>query len=224
MVVEENPERCRHWCDLLSRHGLSVHAAPSAVLAMAAFPRQHPSVILTGPNQTDATTLVEQLRATGAHVPIIPLRPDLSDEEFLAEVDWWLNGSPAPSGQRRRLVLLVDDDARSRDILKVFLELKGLDVVTAGSGEEGLRYLEDVVPSAIVLDILMPGMGGLDMLKRLRATHPSLPVILISHMDDEEARQQAMTLRVNAYLVKPFEFDCLEELLNQLARGAGGGG
>lgn len=222
MVVEENPERCRHWCDLLTRHGLSVHAAPSPVLAIAAFTRQRPGVILAGSNQTDAAALIQQIRAVDAHVPIIPLTPDLSDEQLLNEVDCWMADPPASSVRRARpSVLLVDDEARSRDILKVFLELKGLEVVTADSGEEALAQVARLAPAAVILDVLMPGMNGLNTLKRIRILHPNLPVIIISQLDDEEIHREAVTLGAHDYLIKPFDFDQLKELILEALNGRG---
>jgi DNA-binding response OmpR family regulator len=114
---------------------------------------------------------------------------------------------------RRGEILLVDDDARFRDILKEFLELKGFSVFAAGTGEEALGCLAEHAPAVVLLDLKMPGMDGVLTLKHIRMRKPNLPVIIVTNSDEEHARQEAVVLGSNDYLLKPFNFDHLETIL-----------
>ena len=119
----------------------------------------------------------------------------------------------AQASERRGSILLVDDEARLRSLLKEFLELNQFEVTTAGSGEEALAQLARAAPEAVLLDIVMPGMDGLSTLKHIRISHPNLPVILISHLDEDDKRQEAVILGANDYLLKPVNFEHLKTLL-----------
>ena len=121
------------------------------------------------------------------------------------------NGSPPTQHPGR--ILLVDDDPKFRQILQSFLELKGFRVITAGSGEDALDQLTHCDPRVVLLDMKMPGMDGLLTLKHLRISHPNLPVIFVTQMDEEERINEAGVLGVNDYLIKPFSFEALEAIL-----------
>ena len=79
-------------------------------------------------------------------------------------------------------VLIVDDDARLRELLRVNLEYDGMTVVEASTAEEGLRALESDPPDLVMLDVMMPGIDGWEMLRRMRERHgiESLPVMMFS--------------------------------------------
>ena len=111
-------------------------------------------------------------------------------------------------------ILLVDDDHKWRKILQEFLELKGFTVIMADSGEEALERLARAAPRVVLLDVKLPGMDGLLTLKHIRASHPNLPVIFITHMDEEQIMKEAGILGVNDYLIKPFNFEQLEAVLS----------
>ena len=117
--------------------------------------------------------------------------------------------STAPTGT----ILLVDDDGKFRRLLQDFLELKGYRVATASTGEELLELLPHVSPAVVLLDIMLPGMDGILALKHLRVLHPSLPVIFITNVDTDHAKEEAITLGSNDYLLKPFNFEYLETIL-----------
>ena len=112
-------------------------------------------------------------------------------------------------------VLLIDDEERMRIIMQNLLELNGFTVFTACSGEEGLTRLDQRRPDAVILDVRMPGMDGLVVLKKIRETLPELPVILVTHVDEEATREEAMRLGATAYVTKPFNFDGLKQALRQ---------
>lgn len=110
-------------------------------------------------------------------------------------------------------ILLVDDQPRFRMILKEFLQFNGFRVTTAASGEEAIDYLTRARPKVVLLDIRMQGMDGLSTLRHIRVQHPNLPVIIITQLDEEQARAEALALCSYEYLVKPFSFEHLKTVL-----------
>jgi two-component system KDP operon response regulator KdpE len=99
-------------------------------------------------------------------------------------------------------LLIVDDESRILRFLQLKLKLSGFDVVTATSGEEALRLIESAGPELVVLDILMPGTDGFEVLRRLRA-FSNVPVIATSAKLGNE--EPARSLGASDYLAKPFD-------------------
>jgi len=110
-------------------------------------------------------------------------------------------------------ILLVDDDPKFQQIMREFLELKGFRVIIASSGQEAMRCLTRSDPRVVLLDMKMPGMDGLLTLKRIRVSHPTVPVIFVTQSDEEEFIGEARLLGVNDCLLKPFSFEALEAIL-----------
>src|SRR5215510_4472691 len=77
-------------------------------------------------------------------------------------------------------ILVIDDEAAIRDSLKMTLEYEGYEFLGAATGQEGLTLAERESPDLVILDVKMPGMDGLEVLDRLRATADSLPVVVVS--------------------------------------------
>ena len=105
---------------------------------------------------------------------------------------------------KRPLVLVVDDEQRILTFTAAKLRACGYDVITAANGEDALKLATSDKPDAMVLDIVLPGMSGFEVLRKLRATS-SLPVILVSawgYTGDEAASTGATD-----YLAKPFDPD-----------------
>ena len=109
----------------------------------------------------------------------------------------------------KRRVLLVDDDERLLRFARLKLITSGLDVLTATTGESALMMVESAKPDMVVLDLRMPGMGGLEALRALRS-HSALPVLIVSAAD---LPPEALTLGANGYIPKPFNPD---ELLREI--------
>jgi len=123
-------------------------------------------------------------------------------------------------------VLVVDDERAVRDSLRRALELEGYDVELAGDGEEALERLgENGEPDAVILDILMPKMDGLEVCRRLRREGHRLPVLMLTARDEVENRVAGLDAGADDYVTKPF---ALEELLARLRallrRTTGGSG
>ena len=108
-------------------------------------------------------------------------------------------------------ILVVDDERAVRDALRRALELQGYEVDLAADGEEALaRLATNGHPDAVVLDILMPGIDGLEVCRRIRRGGDSVPVLMLTARDAVGDRVEGLDAGADDYLVKPF---ALEELL-----------
>lgn len=110
-------------------------------------------------------------------------------------------------------VLVVDDEPDVLELLSEFLAGKGYEVSTALSGPEGLQKLKAERPHAILLDIRMPGMSGMEVLRRIRMTDREVGIIMITAVSEEETGRDALKLGAFDYLVKPLDLAYLERSL-----------
>ncbi len=116
------------------------------------------------------------------------------------------------------LVLIVDDDERLREYVRVNLEAEGYVVREAGSAEEGLAALDDESPDLILLDVMMPKVDGWEMLQRVQEKHGvgAIPVIMFSGKVDERSAAEATSRGAQAFIGKPFDPRALIESTKQL--------
>ena len=114
------------------------------------------------------------------------------------------------------LVLVVDDDAGLREFMRVNLEMEGYTVLEAASGEEALAAIEDQVPALVLLDVVMPGIDGWQMLQRLQERHGSIPVIMFSGQVDSTQASDAEERGARGFVGKPFDPQQLIERAKQL--------
>ncbi len=124
------------------------------------------------------------------------------------------------NGQRKKRVLVCDDEPRLLTFVELKLRLSGYEVIITTSGETALELARKANPDVMVLDIIMPGMGGLDVLRELR-TFTRMPVIVFSARPGNSG--QAMSLGANDYIAKPFDPDELVRRIRRLTEPGGGG-
>lgn len=121
-------------------------------------------------------------------------------------------------------ILVVDDDPSVRAYVRDVLEIEGFDVEAVSDGFAALRRVEAVRPDCVVLDLMMPGLDGHEVLGRLRAlpggTH--LPVIMLTAAADEHSAWQAWSNGIDYFLAKPFDPSELLRYLDHLFAGVGG--
>jgi excisionase family DNA binding protein len=115
-------------------------------------------------------------------------------------------GATASRSRPAPLVLIVDDDPRIREFVRVNLEMDGFSVREAGNADEGLAALEDEPPDLILLDVMMPKVDGWEMLQRVRERHgvDSIQVIMFSGQLEHDGSDQAEAGGAQAFLGKPF--------------------
>ncbi|MFE2300427.1 response regulator [Streptomyces sp. NPDC059445] len=137
---------------------------------------------------------------------------------------WWVRTYsrvvPGVSGR----VLVVDDNKVIRQLIRVNLELEGLEVVTAADGAECLDVVHQVRPDVVTLDVVMPRLDGLRTAARLRADPRTrnLPLAIVSACTQYEV-ESGLDVGVDAFLAKPFEPSELVSLVRQLIEGRGSG-
>jgi DNA-binding response OmpR family regulator len=119
-------------------------------------------------------------------------------------------------------ILVVDDDASVRSFLKRGLSFEGFQVETAENGEQGLRAVLDRAPHLMILDLMMPGIDGFEVLRRLRAVDTKLPVIMLTANDAPEAQMEGLNTGADDYVVKPVNFDVLIARIRAIQRRMGG--
>ncbi|MFD2329488.1 response regulator transcription factor [Cohnella sp. GCM10020058] len=100
-------------------------------------------------------------------------------------------------------VLVVDDDANIRELVRLYLENEGIAVVQRANGAEALEYAENHAPDLIVMDIMMPGMDGWDLCEKLRELG-DMPLLMLTAKGEPEDRIKGFKLGTDDYLVKPF--------------------
>ena len=113
-------------------------------------------------------------------------------------------------------LLVVDDETNIAELLRIWFEPAGWDVATAASGPEGVARAADRRPDAVVLDLMLPGYGGLEVLRRIRLLHPSVTVVLSTARDSDEDRAAGLAAGADSYLVKPYSLVELERQLSEL--------
>jgi DNA-binding response OmpR family regulator len=115
-------------------------------------------------------------------------------------------------------ILVVDDDTSVLSVLKRGLAYEGFAVDTAPDGAEGLRVAGERSPDLVILDIMMPGLDGLEVLRRLRAADAQLPVIMLTAKDAPADQIAGLEHGADDYVVKPFTFEVLVARVRALLR------
>lgn len=113
--------------------------------------------------------------------------------------------------------LIVDDEENIRKTLEMLLREKGYQVFAAADGRTGLRIIEESQPQILLLDIRLPGMDGLEVLRRVRASGVPITVIMMTAFQDMETTVQAMQLGAYEYIHKPIDLDEIEIALDKVA-------
>jgi DNA-binding NtrC family response regulator len=113
-------------------------------------------------------------------------------------------------------LLVIDDEEGIRNLLDTLLRRKGYDVVLADNGLKGLALLRQEHPDVVVLDLKMPEMPGLAVLRQIRSLDPKKPVIILTGAGTPEAERQARALGVTEYVDKEFSLHRLGDALKRL--------
>jgi DNA-binding response OmpR family regulator len=110
-------------------------------------------------------------------------------------------------------VLVVDDDPGTVELLQEFLEGKGYEVFTAGNGAWALRKVKEERPHLVLLDVMMPKMDGLEVLRQIREIDQTIGVIMVTGVNEEAVGRKAVELGAFDYIVKPLDLPYLERSL-----------
>jgi two-component system KDP operon response regulator KdpE len=111
-----------------------------------------------------------------------------------------------PSSTERPTILVVDDEPQILRVMRVSLPARGYNIVTATDGEQALDEIHKQMPDLIILDLAMPGMGGLETCRRIRDSS-SVPIIVLSAKGSESDKIAALDMGADDYVTKPFSLD-----------------
>ena len=111
-------------------------------------------------------------------------------------------------------ILVVDDEPEVRLVLTEFLESRGYEVTAAGSGAEALAMVDAAKPHVVLLDVSMPDMDGMETLKRLAASNPGLPIIMVTANADVDVTSRLIAMGAADYIPKPFDLEYLGQAVS----------
>ncbi len=117
---------------------------------------------------------------------------------------------------KAKKILVVDDEDDVRLFLQDFLSERDLQVMSASTGEEALEIVDREKPDIILLDLMMPGMDGIECLERIKKKNPASNVIMITALNDDVRVAKARKLGAHNYILKPFSLGYLETELMKL--------
>ena len=123
--------------------------------------------------------------------------------------------------KRMKSLLIIDDNVSIRENIQAMLEMAGYNVKSAANGEEGVGLAEIMMPDIILCDIVMPGMDGYDVLRKVRNNNRigTTPFIFLSALNEKQEIRKGMNVGADDYLTKPFdEADLIEAIESRLQR------
>lgn len=116
------------------------------------------------------------------------------------------HGLKEVTGRQMRRILIVDDERDVCECLTEFFKTKGCTVASVFSGEEALDRLEQDAADVVVLDILLPGLSGIEILRRVHERDPHIRVVMLTGINEAELRRKARSYGAVGYITKPFDF------------------
>lgn len=140
------------------------------------------------------------------------LEPLMKDQFNIPSPDLQDNNNP--------LVLIVEDHADTREMLKILLSMNGCRVIEAEDGEQAMSVADKGHPDLLLLDLRIPVLDGLTVTRLIRS-HPVLkevPIVLITGMDTPQVHREALSAGCNECLIKPLDFERLQDVIKLLAR------
>jgi len=220
---------------MLERQGYQVMTVPSAEQAMDIIFRELLDLVILDVNLAGESGLVvlKKIRAKSPRLPVVmysgAITPDIESAARSAGATEVLRkdiGIPLLVKQIAKIVqaqtstgfatnkegaiLVVDDQESIRQLLKKFFTEKGFQVLEAKNGYEAVQTVRSQKVAAVLLDLEMPIMGGLETLPKLLEVNPKLGVVMVTGIGDMEKVSEAMELGAYGYVLKPFDFLYLE--------------
>jgi DNA-binding response OmpR family regulator len=148
---------------------------------------------------------------------VTPGGPGASPGQRRREPHEYASSETTGSAVQDRCVLVVDDDAVLRRVVRAVLEADGFRVLEAHDGEQGLKLAASERPSVVILDVMMPGLNGVEVCRRI--DHQSTKVLMLTALGDVTTEVASLEAGAQGYLTKPFSsmelLDRVEELLKQ---------
>jgi len=112
--------------------------------------------------------------------------------------------SPALAHAARRRILIIEDEPDIARGLRDALEFEGFDVASSGRGKEGIERLRERLPDLVILDLMLPDMNGFAVFEEIRASHPLIPIIMLTARSQESDKIRGLEVGADDYVTKPF--------------------
>ncbi|MFC1590004.1 response regulator [Candidatus Omnitrophota bacterium] len=242
MVADGNVET-RNWLyEIFSFHGYKVICVPNANEALLDLQKERPRLIVIDEHikPIGGVDTIKRIREFDENIKIVLLTRDEPGEEqktqqCLYRISEVLKKDPTAAyaidkmlhvlktGQREKAsedhkgnIMVVDDEQENRDLLSSFLSERGFAVSSARNGEEALMMTKMSSPHIVLLDIRMPGMDGLMVLKNLRDFNRNIKVVMLTAIEDKDIVDDALSEGACDYLVKPVDLVKLTDLVSSL--------
>ncbi len=116
---------------------------------------------------------------------------------------------------KKPVILVVDDESDMCEMLVAILSGEGYGTDMANSGKEAVKKVKDEGVDFVLLDIMMPEMSGIETLQQIKAVRPGLPVVMITAYATLKTAQEAMNFGAYDYITKPFNLECVKEVIKQ---------
>lgn len=117
-------------------------------------------------------------------------------------------------------ILIAEDDPPSLLFLSDWLKAEGYTVVTASRAEDVVRLMDETPPDLVLLDIMLPGMSGTELLPAIKQRHPKVPVVMVTALWDAPERKRAFELGASDYVTKPLDLDYLRFVVHSALKGS----
>lgn len=238
-VVDTNLERRNFLYGILMQLNCKVTTLPTFKELLYALKKERPSFIIIEIESNDNTTksVLKKMReinqtakivalvaddidqdvkdAIGPEDMVTYLKKDAKAADIVAKLSEALNatedGETESNITFNKGILIIDDNEGEILLVKTYLNKRGYKVDVAFNGEEGLFMIKANRPKVVILDIMMPGMDGALVLKRIKEISGSIEVIVVSGVSDKKTVDEITKLGVMKYLCKPFGLEDLEE-------------
>ncbi|MBF0231734.1 MAG: response regulator [Desulfamplus sp.] len=247
LVIDDNRNNLMLEKDILEVAGFEVHEAENATDGITAARREKPDIIimdvrLPDMSGTEAARILRQEKETG-DIPIVFVTASvlkdgrenmnsfsnsgfigkpINTRTFAGEISQFMKGECNMGGKDKPLILIVDDHIKNIELLEAQLVPLGYEIVKATNGEDALEKLSENPIDLILLDVVMPGMDGFEITRRIRADpkHRVLPIVLVTELRESEDRVRGIEAGCDDFLSKPFNKSELLARVQSLLKNA----
>ncbi|MFH1996998.1 MAG: response regulator [Candidatus Omnitrophota bacterium] len=246
MIADRSVDMRDRLYEILSHQGYKVVCVPNSNEALLELQKERPRLIVIDEHikPDGGIAAIKKIREFDAAITIIMLSENEPDEgsetdKFAYNISEIVKRDPSsphmvgeivkvlkkPSYMRaaeKRAgdILIVDDESENRELLSAFLAERGFSVSAARDGEEALMKIKTSTPDIVLLDIRMPGMDGLIVLKNIRNISENIKIVILTAINDKDIIDDAFREGACDYLVKPVNLVELTELLSKLLKPA----
>jgi len=228
LLVDDEKEFVESLSERLELRNVEAEVAYNGEQALEAIKREKPDVMVLDLRMPgiDGIEVLRKVRQSDPDMEVVILTghgTDKDEEEVLKLGASALLKKPVDIDQLTRTfrkeklkVLLVDDEKEFVESLSERLELRNLSAEVAYNGEQALQTLKQGQPDVMVLDLRMPGIDGIQVLRKVRKKHPDVAVVILSGHGTDKDQKEALRLGASAYLKKPVDVDQLVGTLHKV--------